>query len=67
MFQVNEMIVYGKHGICKIVAKGKIDMPMIDKNKEYEYSERAEAVQEMAKAFKNAGLNITKKIKLERT
>ena len=35
MFQVNEMIVYGKHGICKVVAKGKIDMPMIDKNKEY--------------------------------
>ena len=35
MFQVNEMIVYGKHGICKVVAKGKIDMPMIDKNKDY--------------------------------
>lgn len=35
MFQVNEMIVYGKHGVCKVVARGKIDMPMIDKNKEY--------------------------------
>lgn len=35
MFQVDEMIVYGKHGICKVVAKGKIDMPMIDKNKDY--------------------------------
>lgn len=35
MFQVNEVIVYGKHGVCKIIAKGKIDMPMIDKNKEY--------------------------------
>lgn len=35
MFQVNEMIVYGKQGVCKVVARGKIDMPMIDKNKEY--------------------------------
>ena len=35
MFQVDEMIVYGKHEVCKVVAKGKIEMPMIDKNKEY--------------------------------
>ena len=35
MFQVDEMIVYGKHGVCKVIAKGKIDMPLIDKNKEY--------------------------------
>ena len=48
MFQVNEMIVYGKHGICKVVAKGKLDMPMIDKNKEYytllPYKEKASVV-----------------------
>ena len=35
MFQVDEMIVYGKHGVCKIAAKGKLDMSMIDPNKEY--------------------------------
>ena len=35
MFQVDEIIVYGKQGVCKIVAKGKLDMSMIDKNKEY--------------------------------
>lgn len=35
MFQVDEMIIYGKHGVCKVIARGKIDMPMIDKNKEY--------------------------------
>ena len=35
MFQVGEMIVYGKHGVCKVIARGKLDMPMIDKNKEY--------------------------------
>ena len=26
MFQVDEMIVYGKHGVCKVIAKGKIDI-----------------------------------------
>jgi len=35
MFQVDEIIVYGKHGVCKVIAKGKLDMPLIDKNKEY--------------------------------
>ena len=35
MFLVDEIIVYGKQGVCKIVAKGKLDMSMIDKNKEY--------------------------------
>lgn len=35
MFRVGEMIVYGKHGVCKVVARGKLDMPMIDKSKEY--------------------------------
>lgn len=35
MFQVGEMIIYGKYGVCKVVAKGKIDMSMLDNNKEY--------------------------------
>lgn len=35
MFQVNEVIVYGHHGVCEITEIGKLKMPMADKEKLY--------------------------------
>lgn len=35
MFQVNDLIVYGNHGVCKITDIGTISMSMVDKNKQY--------------------------------
>lgn len=35
MFQKEDMVVYGHHGICKIIDKGTLSMDMVDKKKEY--------------------------------
>ena len=35
MFQVNEVVVYGCHGVCKIMEIGTLSMPMADKEKVY--------------------------------
>lgn len=35
MFQVNDRIVYGTHGVCMVTAIGKLAMSMADKQKQY--------------------------------
>lgn len=35
MFQVNEVVVYGHHGVCEITEIGKLKMPMADQEKLY--------------------------------
>lgn len=35
MFQVNDLIMYGNHGVCKVTDIGSINMSMIDKNKQF--------------------------------
>lgn len=35
MFQVNEVVVYGHHGVCEITEIGTLKMPMADKEKLY--------------------------------
>lgn len=35
MFQVNDVVIYGHHGVCKITDIGTLEMPMADKKKLY--------------------------------
>lgn len=35
MFQVNDTVIYGNHGVCKITDIGTLSISMIDKNKQY--------------------------------
>lgn len=35
MFQVNDVVIYGQHGVCKIMKIGTLEMPMADKKKLY--------------------------------
>ena len=35
MFQVNDVVVYGHHGVCEITNIGTLNMPMADKEKLY--------------------------------
>ena len=30
MFQVNDIVIYGHHGVCEITEIGKLKMPMAD-------------------------------------
>lgn len=35
MFQVNDIVVYGKHGVCRIAEIGTISLSMADRHKPY--------------------------------
>lgn len=35
MFQVNDVVIYGHHGVCEITGIGKLKMPMADQEKIY--------------------------------
>lgn len=35
MFQVNDIVIYGHHGVCEITKIGTLEMPMADKKKLY--------------------------------
>lgn len=35
MFQVNDVVIYGHHGVCEITDIGTLEMPMADKKKLY--------------------------------
>ena len=35
MFQVNDVVIYGHHGVCEITEIGKLKMPMADQEKLY--------------------------------
>lgn len=35
MFEVNDHIVYGNHGVCKVVKIGPLSLPMVKSNKKY--------------------------------
>lgn len=35
MFQVNDVVIYGHHGVCEITKIGTLEMPMADKKKLY--------------------------------
>ena len=35
MFQVNDVIMYGKHGVCKVTEVGTLSMGSADKDKKY--------------------------------
>lgn len=35
MFQVNDTVIYGNHGVCKITEIGTLSMSMADKQKQY--------------------------------
>ena len=35
MFEVNDVIIYGNHGVCKIIDRGPLSISMADKEKEY--------------------------------
>ncbi|MDD6203289.1 MAG: CarD family transcriptional regulator [Lachnospiraceae bacterium] len=35
MYQINDFIIYGTHGVCRITDIGTISMPMADKNRQY--------------------------------
>ena len=35
MFQVNDLIVYGNHGVCKVEDVGTLSISMADKHKQY--------------------------------
>lgn len=35
MFQVNDVVIYGHHGVCEVVEIGTLKMPMADKEKMY--------------------------------
>ena len=35
MFQVNDVVIYGQHGVCEITEIGKLKMPMADQEKLY--------------------------------
>ncbi|MDD6207182.1 MAG: CarD family transcriptional regulator [Clostridiales bacterium] len=35
MFQVNDIVVYGKHGVCKVTDVGTLSMSMVDKDELY--------------------------------
>ena len=35
MFQVNDLIMYGNHGVCKVMDIGPISLSMVDKNKQF--------------------------------
>lgn len=35
MFQVNDVVVYGNHGVCKIMDVGPLSMSLADKNTIY--------------------------------
>ena len=35
MFQVNDVVIYGHHGVCEITKIGKLKMPMADQERMY--------------------------------
>ena len=35
MFQINDVVIYGHHGVCEIIEVGTLLMPMADKEKLY--------------------------------
>lgn len=35
MFQVNDIVIYGNHGVCEITEVGTLKMPMVDQEKLY--------------------------------
>ncbi len=35
MFQVNDIVIYGSHGVCQITSIGTLSISMADKNKPY--------------------------------
>lgn len=35
MFQVNDLIMYGSHGVCRVTDIGPVSMSMVDKNKQF--------------------------------
>lgn len=35
MFEVDDFIIYGNHGVCKVENIGTVSLPMVDKNKVY--------------------------------
>lgn len=35
MFEIDDHIVYGNHGVCKVVAIGPVSLPMVSKKKIY--------------------------------
>lgn len=35
MFQKNDIVIYGSHGVCKVTAIGTLSMSMADKDKQY--------------------------------
>lgn len=35
MFKIDDHVVYGNHGVCKVEKIGPVVLPMADKNKEY--------------------------------
>ena len=35
MYKVDDLVVYGKNGVCRVVKIGKLEIPIADSNKEY--------------------------------
>ncbi len=35
MFQIQDAVIYGQHGVCKVTDIGTLSMSMVDKNKQY--------------------------------
>lgn len=35
MFQVNDVVIYGNHGVCRVIGRGFLSISVADKEKEY--------------------------------